>query len=123
MTAPLPPSKSPIDGDVADPLSPFAIGSAVWPGGLKLIEEAAELTQALAKLQAYPKGTYADGTDLVAQLWDELADLRAAIAYFRWANGAGTTRYRDVEGRVHRKIERFKAWHGGASRYESEVAE
>ena len=54
----------------------FSIGSDVWSGISKLIEEAGEVTQVCGKLIAIAGASeHWDGTDLRERLEDEIADL------------------------------------------------
>jgi hypothetical protein len=89
---------------------PFAIGSAVWPGGAKLAEEAGELVQVLGKLLAYPYDPHPDGSDLRERLIEELGDVQAAIAFFATVNGLR----REVDARASKKLDRFHGWHADA---------
>lgn len=67
--------------------APYSIGSDVWPGTGKVIEEAGELLQVLGKLiGAGGLIAHWDDTDLTQRLIDELADLRAAAAFFEDVN-------------------------------------
>lgn len=60
----------------------FSIGSSVWPGISKLIEECGEVTQVAGKLMG-SKGDPAhwDGSDLKKRLESELGDLLAAVSF------------------------------------------
>lgn len=92
--------------------APFVIGSAVWPGLAKLIEEKDELGQVLGKLLAYPFEAHPDGAgELSARLAEELADALAAIDYLR-AHAAALAPLQDfIDGRRREKFERFQRWH------------
>lgn len=102
----------------AEEVGPFQIGSHVHPGAAKIVEEAGEVMQLIGKLMAFPNGDYPDGTDVLAELTDELGDLKAAIDYF--------CEHAEIENKVatrrHAKIMRFRGWHAsvrrdGVSRY------
>lgn len=89
---------------------PFAIGSVEWPGLSKLVEEAGEVMQVVGKLMANGgQRVHWDGSDLVARLTEELADLSAAIG-FVIANNP-TLSPLAVAARVAEKRERFQTWH------------
>lgn len=87
----------------------FAIGSEVWPGISKLIEEAGEVQQVCGKLIATGGDvTHWDGSDLKQRLEEELADLMAACAFVIDVNKLD-------RGRVHLRLEakrvQFAEWH------------
>lgn len=87
----------------------FSIGSEVWPGVSKLIEEMGELTQVLGKLIAtHGAAEHWDGTDLGDRLYDEVGDVLAAVAFFGSANRLDQGR---IKERVDRKLEAFADWH------------
>lgn len=76
-----------------------------------MAEECGELLQVIGKIAAFPDGEHPDGTDIVARLHDELADVAAAGAFVieanvmdRWA----------VERRSREKLRRFRGWHRAA---------
>lgn len=61
----------------------FSIGSKVWPGTSKLIEEMGELQQVLGKLLgSHGEIAHYDGSNLRERLIEEIADLRAALTFF-----------------------------------------
>lgn len=87
----------------------FAIGSSVWPGLSKLIEECGEVTQVAGKLIATGgEAAHWDGTDLRERLQNELGDLRAAIAFV--VNHCGLDRDAYLQ-RAEEKLKLFAAWH------------
>lgn len=92
--------------------SPFGIGSDVWPGLAKVVEESSETLTEVGKLMAFPEGDHPDGKgDMRTRLEDELADLQAAIDYVKGAN------YLDLEGmerRTVKKLNLFHRWHNEA---------
>lgn len=57
-----------------------------WIGLPKLCEEAAEVIQVAAKLAACPNGIYFDGTNLIAALKNEMADLSAILQFVEETN-------------------------------------
>lgn len=97
---------------VAKDNQPYGIGSDVWPGLAKLMEEMGELQQVLGKIMAC-EGTdaiYWDGSSLVPQLIEEMGDVMAAMIFFRNVNSL-------VDGdaivdRYRMKYQKFMYWHG-----------
>lgn len=104
---------------------PYAIGSDHVPGLSKLTEECGEvgdvlaesiLAKALGKVtQVAGKiiglgdmGPHWDGTDLKERMEDELADLAAAMIFFRRKNNLDNGR---MSRRVKAKLELFEKWH------------
>jgi NTP pyrophosphatase (non-canonical NTP hydrolase) len=88
---------------------PYSIGSKLWPGLSKLIEECGEVGQVAGKLIA-TGGVPAhwDGSNLRERLLEELADLRAAITFVAQVNQLGD----DVmNARAQKKLDQFWAWH------------
>jgi hypothetical protein len=63
-----------------------AIGSGVWPGLSKLVEECGEVLQVAGKVLAFPDGDHPDGESVSARLSKETADLAAAIEFLLEAN-------------------------------------
>lgn len=89
----------------------FVIGPDVeWPGVSKVIEECGELIKVLGKLQAYPDGDYPDGSDLNAELHDEVADVRAALEFLVAENRLDDHFIRE---RAAAKGARFRHWQAG----------
>lgn len=87
----------------------FSIGSNVWPGVSKLIEEAGELLQVLGKLMATGgELDHWDGTNLRTRIEDELADTLAAI---RLVIGLNEVDGAYVEARAEKKLRMFYQWH------------
>lgn len=102
--APTPAAPSGSSGD-------FSIGGRVWPGASKVVEEAGELLQVLGELIAtHGHTTHFDGSDLRARLVDELADVEAAMRFFREVNLTPEERTR-IETRGIEKHALFHAWH------------
>lgn len=65
----------------------FSIGSNVWPGVSKLVEEIGELGQVLGKLIAtHGDPAHWDGTDLRTRLIEEMGDVVGAINFVALAN-------------------------------------
>lgn len=87
----------------------FSIGSAVWPGTSKLLEEQGELIQVLGKLMATGGDTKHWSGDLRKMLAEELGDLYAALAFFMDYN-LSDTEQRDVAERAQYKLALFQTW-------------
>ena len=64
----------------------FSIGSKVWPGTSKLLEEMGELQQVLGKLIAVAGSTEHWDGDLRPRLVEECADIAAALQFFTVEN-------------------------------------
>lgn len=93
-------------------VGPFQLGSTVWPGLGKVMEEMGELGQVLGKLIA--TGGSADHWDgagsLDARAEQELADLQAALHFFIAQNF--TIEQKDfMDKRIHNKVFQFNKWH------------
>jgi NTP pyrophosphatase (non-canonical NTP hydrolase) len=87
----------------------YGIGSDQIPGLAKLIEEAGELTQALAKVMALGHmGRHWDGTHLRTRLVEEMGDVRAAMIFFCEANNIDKGLVHD---RADVKLVQFRYWH------------
>ena len=95
-----------------DDAGPFSIGQNVWPGLAKLAEECGEVVQIIAKLIATGGRTdHWSGLDLRVELENEMADVRAALAFVAAHNpDLDVDR---INGRVARKTALFVQWHGG----------
>jgi NTP pyrophosphatase (non-canonical NTP hydrolase) len=90
---------------------PYCIGSYLWPGLSKFVEELGENGQVLGKIIAFPhtavrKVPHPDGTILWERLHDEIGDLLAIIDYFADVNDL------DWEHIQNRKAVKFKLFHG-----------
>lgn len=99
---------------------PFTIGSDVWPGVVKLIEESGELQQVLGKLMAYPSSPHPDGTDIPDRLEAELADVLGAILFAVKVNQLNSTR---IWNRAYAKRDRFWRWQREAPQTPSAVTQ
>lgn len=104
--------------DAIPSAGPYSIGSHVWPGTSKIIEECGELMEVAGKLMG-SGGDAAHWTgDLRNRLMEELADASSAIHFFAQAN----LRADEYEAFFHRagvKGNRFWQWHvenGGFTR-------
>ncbi len=89
---------------------PFQLGSRIWPGLSKVVEESGEVGQVAGKLMATggdPK--HWDGTDLTVRIGEEVADLSAACRVFFQLNdfaGAPWVLEREIA-----KYGLFMEWH------------
>jgi len=91
----------------------FSIGSQVWPGAAKLIEEMAELQQLLAKLIATAgKTKYWGGVDLKERVKEEMADVEAAMMFFARQNFSAEDE-ECIKKRAELKGDLYEKWHAG----------
>jgi hypothetical protein len=91
------------------PSGDFSIGSRVWPGTSKLIEEMGELQQVLGKLIAVAGATDHWSGDLRRMLVEELGDVSAAIRFFGTQN-LTTEELTSVAVRSDNKLACFREW-------------
>lgn len=92
---------------------PYSIGSSVWPGVSKVIEESGELCQVLGKLLGCGGETqHWDGSDLAARLIEEMGDLQAALDYLTEANSLDADA---IAARRAAKLAVFRKWHAEAA--------
>ncbi len=91
-------------------MSDYNIGSETWPGLSKLIEEMGEVSQVVGKLiGSGGEPNHWDGSDLVDELHDELADLQAALTFVIAINGrldGGR-----IDRRMRSKLLQYFEWH------------
>ena len=89
----------------------FSIGSEVWPGTSKVLEEMGELGQVLGKLMGTAGRTdHWDGSDLAVRAVEETGDLIAAIEF--WSSVNLTIEQRqDQAKRAVVKRRQFEDWH------------
>jgi hypothetical protein len=90
----------------------FSIGSKVWPGTSKLLEEMGELQQVLGKLIAVAGSTEHWDGDLRPRLIEEIGDVAGAIAFFVEKNLTETEECA-VGDRAEQKMALFQKWHEG----------
>lgn len=91
---------------------PYSIGSDIWPGLSKLIEEAGEVLQVGGKLLGTGGNPqHWDGSNLRERMLLELADLHAAIVFFLVSNYDSGTSEAEFKERRRQKLEQFEAWH------------
>ncbi len=89
--------------------TPFAFGSAIWPGLGKLTEEASEVGQVIGKLMGTGgEVNHWDGTDLKQRLEEEIADVLAAAEFVMAFNALDTDA---IFERQRIKMVRFTQWH------------
>lgn len=91
---------------------PYSIGSDVWPGVSKLIEECGELLQVLGKIIALGGvglDAHWDGAgDLRERLQDELGDVQGAIWFLKALNPQLDKNA--IEERAMAKFQLFIVW-------------
>src|SRR5580692_6487701 len=87
----------------------FSIGSKVWPGTSKVIEEMGELQQVLGKLMATAGDTQHWDGDLRKRLVEEIGDVTAALLFFQEENLEDVAL--DIIDRVQKKLVLFRQWH------------
>lgn len=88
---------------------PFSFGSQTLPGLAKLAEECGEVGQVIGKLMMTGGArAHWDGSDLIDRLAEEIADVQAAIDFFRRHNGVDFAAF---AARVDRKRALFEQWH------------
>jgi len=88
----------------------FSIGSQVWPGTSKLIEEMGELNQVLGKLIATAGDTEHWSGDLRQKFVEEIGDVLAAIVFFFERNMTVEERVA-IDRRYRSKLALFEKWH------------
>lgn len=87
----------------------FSIGSTVWPGVSKLIEEMGELHQVLGKIIAtHGNPAHWDGSDLIQRFEEEAGDVIAAVNFVVDHNRLDRM---TVGYRAQEKLELFCKWH------------
>jgi NTP pyrophosphatase (non-canonical NTP hydrolase) len=87
----------------------FSIGSDVWPGVSKFIEEVGEALQVFGKLVATGgELDHWDGTNLRTRIEDELADVYAAVKFVIDHNDIDEEY---VLARADKKVRQFNEWH------------
>lgn len=88
---------------------PFSIGSNVWPGISKMIEESAEVLQVTGKLMGTGGAVdHWDGSNLRERLQEEIADAQAAQQFVIETNGLD---HSAITNRFREKLELFRRWH------------
>jgi hypothetical protein len=88
----------------------FSIGSSVWPGTSKLLEEMGELQQVLGKLIAVHGNPRHWDSNLRVRLVEEIGDLCAALVFFKTEN-LTLTETTQISERVEKKLALFRQWH------------
>ena len=93
----------------------YSIGSKTWPGLSKIAEEFGEVLQVIGKIIGCGgERIHFSGSDLRNDLIEELADARAAIAYFERVELTAEERA-EIADRTRRKFDLFMQWHEGNS--------
>lgn len=89
---------------------PFSIGSKVWPGLGKLVEECGEACQVAGKLMGTGGDTkhWDGGEDLKIRLEEEVGDILAAISFLIDNNQLNREA---IKKRREKKLETFTKWH------------
>lgn len=88
----------------------YQLGSRVWPGLSKLLEEAGEMCQVGGKIMGTGgEKDHWDGSDLIRRAGEEVADLSAACRVFIQLNGFDGAPW--VLQREQEKYRQFLAWH------------
>lgn len=81
-----------------------------WFGLVKAMEEPAELIVELCKLQAFPDGKHPGRRrSVILSAEDEIADVEAALEYFKKRNKLDIDR---MNRRKKTKIKKFEKWWG-----------
>lgn len=88
----------------------FSIGSVLWPGVSKLIEEVGELGQVLGKLIAVAGETKHWSGNLREKLVEEIGDVYAALDFVVYYN-FGQEETRQIRLRREKKLATFTEWH------------
>ena len=92
----------------------FSIGSAVWPGTSKVIEEMGELQQVLGKLIATGGDTKHWDGDLRKRLIEEIGDVTAALVFFQ--KNLTLDEVGQVIERAEKKFDLFNEWHANPTK-------
>jgi hypothetical protein len=93
----------------------FSIGSKLWPGTSKVIEEMGELQQVLGKLIAVAGDTKHWDGDLRKRLIEEIGDLSAALDFFKTQN-CTIEELLQIAKRANTKLNLFWKWHTNPTR-------
>lgn len=92
------------------PAGPFSLGSKIWPGIAKLVEESGEVLQVCGKLQGTGGETkhWDGGEDLKVRLEEEIGDALAALSFVIDNNQLNREA---ITKRRAKKLETFTKWH------------
>lgn len=85
------------------------MATELWKGIFKLVEECGEIVQAGMKLTIRPNGRHFDGEDWRKKMCEELADVEAALIYFRTKNLTDDEQALILR-RVGTKLHKFNQW-------------
>jgi hypothetical protein len=88
----------------------FSIGSSVWPGVSKVVEEVGELGQVIGKLMAVAGAAKHWSGDLREKMIEEMGDVYAALDFvaehcFSYEEG------QLIATRRNKKLATFEKWH------------
>jgi NTP pyrophosphatase (non-canonical NTP hydrolase) len=87
----------------------YGIAGDRWQGMAKVMEEAGELIQVMAKIQG--RGGHLDETPLMDKLIEEMGDLYAALSFFE-AQNFTKRQSQAVDFRAIQKANKFADWAG-----------
>jgi hypothetical protein len=93
----------------------FSIGSRLWPGTSKVIEEMGELQQVIGKLIAVAGDTKHWDGDLRKRLVEEVGDLSAALIFFKSENMT-RDELLEIAERTEKKLTLFRQWQKNPSK-------
>ena len=97
------------------PEAPYSIGSRHMPGLAKLVEEMAELSEVLAKFMGNGGDPeYFGRFNLDDRLEEEIADVEAALQFFKARNLRGPDAFERIRARAEVKYTQFCHWHWAA---------
>jgi NTP pyrophosphatase (non-canonical NTP hydrolase) len=86
----------------------FSLGSSIWPGVSKLVEECGEVVQVAGKIMGTGgERRHWDGSDLKARLEEELGDLAAAMWFVERNCGLSEDA---ITERMKKKLDTFEGW-------------
>lgn len=97
------------EDDTQNEAGPYSIGSNVWNGMSKLIEEMGELNQVLGKLMGSDGNVDHWSGDLTEKLVEECGDVTAALNFFVSKNLSEENQERTLD-QAMRKYELFEEW-------------
>lgn len=98
--------------------APYGIGSKIWPGLSKLVEEAGEMLQQAGRIMALggERDDHWDGKNVRGCMLEEVSDLLAATEWFIEHNFVGLNRVA-IRERADEKKKQYDAWHRERKEY------